>query len=124
MDIENKISTKILDCAFAVHRNLGPGLLESAYQVALEAELEERSIPYKAQYPIPMEYKNRSLETAYRLDLFVMDKVIIECKATDHLSDIHMAQVLTYLKLTGCRLGILLNFNVKWMKRGIRRVIL
>ena len=123
MDDLNKLVTRVLDCAFTVHRNLGPGLLESAYQMAMEAELFERGIPFTSQQEVPLEYKGRSIATAYRLDLFVEDKLIVELKSVDALHDIHLAQVLTYLKLTNCRLGLLLNFNEKLMKQGIKRVI-
>jgi len=124
MDDLNKLVTRVLDCAFTVHRNLGLGLLESAYQMAMEAELFERGIPFTSQQEVPLEYKGRSIATAYRLDLFVENKLIVELKSVDALHDIHLAQVLTYLKLTNCRLGLLLNFNVKLMKLGIKRVIL
>ena len=124
MDDLNKLVTRVLDCAFTVHRNLGLGLLESAYQMAMEAELFERGIPFTSQQEVPLEYKGRSIATAYRLDLFVENKLIVELKSVDALHDIHLAQVLTYLKLTNCRLGLLLNFNVKLMKQGIKRVIL
>lgn len=103
----------VLDCAFTVHRNLSPGLLESTYQLAMESELFERSIKFEAQKEVPLEYKGRSIHTAYRLDLLIQKKLIVELKSVDALHDIHMAQVLTYLKLSGCRLGLLLNFNVR-----------
>lgn len=124
MEHENRLSKEVLNCAFTVHRNLGPGLLESAYQMAMEAELFERSIPFMAQQEVPLEYKGRSIATAYRLDLFVENKLIVELKSVEALHDIHLAQVLTYLKLSSCRLGLLLNFNVTLMKHGIKRVIL
>ncbi|MDZ7719789.1 MAG: GxxExxY protein [Balneolaceae bacterium] len=124
MERENKLASRVLDCAFTVHRNLGPGLLESAYQMAMEAELFENSIPYISQVEVPLEYKGRSISTAYRLDFLVDERLIIELKAVEALHDVHLAQVLTYLKLTNVRLGLLLNFNVALMKKGIRRVIL
>jgi GxxExxY protein len=124
MEVENKLATLVLDCAFTVHRNLGPGLLESAYQLAMEAELFERSIPFVAQQEVPLEYKGRSLATAYRLDLLIDGRVIVELKSVEAIHDIHLAQVLTYLKLSKLRLGLLLNFNVNLMKKGIKRVIL
>jgi GxxExxY protein len=123
MDTENKLAKDVLNCAFTVHKNLGPGLLESAYQIALEAELTEAGIPFKAQYEIPLEYKGRTISTAYRLDLLVADQLIVELKAVESISRLHLAQTLTYLKLTGCTLGLILNFNVILMKRGIKRVI-
>ncbi|PKD44640.1 GxxExxY protein [Rhodohalobacter barkolensis] len=112
----NILATKVLDCAFTVHRDLGPGLLESAYQMAMEAELFDVGIPFVAQQEVPLEYKGRSIATAYRLDLFIDNKLIVELKSVEVLHDIHLAQVLTYLKLTNCRLGLLLNYNVKLMK--------
>ena len=124
MEIENRLSKQVLNCAFTVHKNLGPGLLESAYQMAMEAELWDTGIPFTAQQEVPLEYKGRSIATAYRLDLFVDSRLIVELKSVDAPHDIHLAQVLTYLKLTNCRLGLLLNFNVKLMKQGIKRVIL
>lgn len=124
MEELNKLATRVLDCVFTVHRNLGPGLLESAYQMAMEAELFEKDIPFTAQQEVPLEYKGRSIATAYRLDFLIDGKLIVELKSVDAIHDIHLAQVLTYLKLTNCRLGLLLNFNVKLMKQGIKRVIL
>lgn len=124
MEELNRLATRVLDCAFTVHRNLGPGLLESAYQMAMEAELTERGIPFTSQQEVPLEYKGRTISTAYRLDLFIDKKLIVELKSVDALHDLHLAQVLTYLKLTNCRLGLLLNFNVELMKKGIKRVIL
>lgn len=124
MEELNKLATRVLDCAFTVHRNLGPGLLESAYQMAMEAELSEQGIPFTSQQEVPLEYKGRIISTAYRLDLLIDNKLIVELKSVDALHNLHLAQVLTYLKLTNCRLGLLLNFNVELMKRGIKRVIL
>lgn len=124
METENRLSKLVLNCAFTVHKNLGPGLLESAYQMAMEAELAEPGIPFTSQQEVPLEYKGRTIATAYRLDLFIGNKLIVELKSVDALHDIHLAQVLTYLKLSNCRLGLLLNFNVNLMKKGIKRVIL
>lgn len=124
MEAENRLSRQVLNCAFTVHRNLGPGLLESAYQLAMEAELLEKGIPFTSQQEVPLEYKGRAISTAYRLDLLIDNKLIVELKSVEALHDLHLAQVLTYLKLTNCRLGLLLNFNVKLMKEGIKRVIL
>lgn len=124
MDVENRLSGAVLNCAFTVHRNLGPGLLESAYQMAMEAELTEQGIPFIPQREVPLEYKGRTLSTAYRLDLIIDNKLIVELKSVDALHDIYIAQLLTYLKLSNIRLGLLLNFNVKLMKEGIKRVIL
>jgi len=124
MEELNKLATRVLDCAFIVHRNLGPGLLESAYQMAMEAELFDNGILFNAQHEVPLEYKGRSISTAYRIDLLIENKLVVELKSVDTLHDIHLAQTLTYLKLSNCRLGLLLNFNVKLMKKGIKRVIL
>lgn len=124
MERENKLASRVLDCAFTVHKNLGPGLLESAYQLTMEAELIENSIPFIAQAAVPLEYKGRSISIAYRLDFLVDEHLVVELKAVESLHDVHLAQVLTYLKLTDVRLGLLLNFNVALLKKGIRRVIL
>ena len=124
LEAENKLATRVLDCAFTVHRNLGPGLLESAYQLAMEAELHENSIPFVPQQEVPLEYKDRTISTAYRMDLLIDNRLIVELKAVESIHDVHLAQVLTYLKLSNIRLGLLLNFNVALMKKGIKRVIL
>lgn len=123
MEIE-VVFKKVLDCAFTVHTELGPGLLESAYEECLLYELEETGLMVLSQWPIPLVYKKRQLEIGYRVDLLVENKVIVEVKAIQSLEDIHLAQVLTYLRLSGCKLGLLVNFNVKHLKDGIKRVIL
>ncbi|MEX0662664.1 MAG: GxxExxY protein [Balneolaceae bacterium] len=105
MERENRLATKVLDCAFQVHRNLGPGLLESAYQMALEAEFIEQSVPFISQNEVPLEYKGRFLETAYRMDFLVGNALILEIKSVEAIHDVHLAQVLTYLKLSDNRLG-------------------
>ena len=119
---ENEISEKIIGCAIQVHRELGPGLLESSYQECLYFELIQAGLLVEKQRPLPLVYKEVKLECGYRLDLMVENKVVIEVKAVDALNDVHMAQVLTYLKLSKCKLGLLMNFNVALMKDGIRRV--
>ncbi len=124
MERENRMATLVLDCAFEVHRNLGPGLLESAYQTALEAELIEKEVPFISQLEVPLEYKNRFIETAYRMDFLVGNSLIVELKAVEAIHDIHLAQILTYLKLSDKRLGLLINFNSDLLKNGIKRVIL
>lgn len=121
--IEDEITSKILKCAFDVHTALGPGLLESAYEECLYFELKENGIKVEKQKPLPLIYKDVHLETGYRVDLLVEQKVIVELKSVDALNDIHLAQVLTYLKLSNCKIGLLLNFNVKYLKQGIKRVI-
>jgi GxxExxY protein len=114
----------IVDCAVKVHKQLGPGLLESAYEECLYEELTERGISSYKQVPMPLIYKGKRLELGYRLDLLVEDKVIIEVKSVDCLNPVHTAQIMTYLKLSGCKVGILINFNVTFLKEGIRRIII
>jgi len=113
----------ILDCAFKVHTALGPGLLESAYTECLYHDLSEIGLKVEKQKPLPLVYKGVCLEAGYRIDLFVEDSVVIEIKSIDALADIHLAQILTYLKLSKCSLGLLVNFNVLQLKDGIKRVI-
>ena len=120
---ENEISKIIVDCALKVHRNLGPGLLESAYEECLFYELGKRNLKVEKQKPLPLVYEEVKLNVGYRLDLLVEDKVIIELKSVESLTDVHLAQVLTYLKLSECKLGLLINFNVTLIKHGIRRVV-
>lgn len=121
---EEEIFKKILDCSFKVHTALGPGLLESAYEECLCYELGKSGLNYEKQKPLPLVYEEVKLEAGYRVDILVENKIIVEIKSVDALADIHLAQILTYLKLSGCRLGLLVNFNVKHLKEGIRRVIL
>ena len=120
---ENEIGTLILDAAFEVHKTLGPGLLESSYEHSLAYELLNKGLRVAPQKPLPLVYKEARLECGYRIDLFVEEKVIVEIKAVEAINDIHLAQVLTYLKLTNCKLGYLLNFNVVQLKSGIKRVV-
>jgi GxxExxY protein len=120
---ENQIGTLILDAAFEVHKNLGPGLLESSYEHCLACELLNKELRVALQKALPLVYKETKLECGYRIDLFVEEKVIVEVKAVEAINDIHLAQVLTYLKLTNCKLGYLLNFNVVQLKSGIKRVV-
>ena len=121
--IENEISKVIFDCALIVHKALGPGLLESAYEHCLYYELQKAGLKVEKQKPLPLIYKDVKLEIGYRVDLLVENKVIIEVKSVDALNDIHLAQILTYLKLSDCKLGMLINFNVTLIKNGIRRVV-
>jgi GxxExxY protein len=121
---EEEIFKKVLDCSFKVHTALGPGLLESAYEECLLYELKKLGLMVEKQKPLPLVYEEVKLDVGYRVDLFVENKIIIEIKSVDALADIHMAQILTYLKLSGCRLGLLINFNVRHLKDGIKRVIL
>jgi GxxExxY protein len=123
MDRE-EIFRKVLDCAFEVHTNLGPGLLESVYEECLFMELQMAGLNVEKQKHLPLIYKGLKLESHLRLDILVENKVIIELKAVDELTDVHLAQTLTYLKLSGCKLALLVNFNVTHLKNGIKRVIL
>lgn len=123
MMIENDIATTILDAAFKVHRAFGPGLLESAYEECLFYELSQSGLFVEKQKALPLVYEAVNLEAGYRVDLLVEQRVIIEIKAVEALTDIHMAQILTYLKLSGCKLGLLINFNVVLLKNGIKRVV-
>jgi len=109
---QEQLTGQIIGAAIEVHRQLGPGLLESTYQACLCHELELRGILYECQKPLPLEYKGIKLECGYRIDLLVADSVIVEIKSVEALAPIHEAQLLTYLKLTGIKIGFLLNFNV------------
>lgn len=120
----NKLTETVIGAAIEVHRDLGPGLLESAYQRALEHELTLRGIRFVAQRVCPITYKGLLIEDAYRLDLLVEDKLVVELKAVDALADVHEAQVLTYLKFSGCQLDLLVNFRSRWLKDGVRRLAL
>ena len=112
-----------MDCAYQVHTAIGPGLLESAYEECLAYELLERGLTVSRQRAVPLVYKRLTLDVAYRLDLFVEDCVVVEVKAVDTLASVHDAQVATYLRLTECRLGYLINFNVPHLKNGLRRIV-
>jgi len=120
---ENEISKVIFNCALKVHRSLGPGLLESAYEECLFYELKKTNLRIEKQKPLPLIYEGVKLEIGYRVDIIIENKLIIEIKSVDALNDIHLAQVLTYLKLSNCKLGMLINFNVTLIKNGIRRVV-
>jgi GxxExxY protein len=120
---ENEISETIIGCAIEVHKSLGPGLLESAYLECLFFELQKAGLQVEKQKPLPLIYKEVKLDIGYRIDLVVEGKVIIELKSVDSINDIHIAQVLTYLKLSGCKLGLLMNFNVLRLVDGIKRLV-
>ena len=120
----DELSNKVIGCALEVHRNLGPGLLESTYEQCLAYELETAGIPFKLQYPLPVEYKNIRLDCGYRIDVLIGDSIIVELKSVDKLLPIHQAQLLTYMKLAGISIGLLINFNVKYLKDGIKRMVL
>ncbi len=119
-----ELSKTIYDCAFEVHRHLGPGLLESAYEACLENELKEAGVPVERQKNMPVPYKSIHLDVGYRLDLFVSQKVILELKSVETIHPLHIAQLMTYMKLAQCRLGFLINFNVVMLKDGIKRYVL
>ncbi len=121
--IENEISKKIIGCAIEVHRQLGPGLLESAYQECLLYELKQAGLKVQKEIPMPIVYKEVTLDHGYRIDLLVEERVVIELKTVEVLNDVHTAQVLTYLKLGDYRLGLLLNLHVSVLKNGIKRLI-
>jgi GxxExxY protein len=120
---ENEISEKIIGCAIEVHKFLGPGLLESAYLECLFYELLKAGLQVEKQKTLPLVYKEVKLDVGYRLDLLVNNKVIVELKSVEALNDIHTAQVLTYLKLSGCKLGLLMNFNVLRLVDGLKRLV-
>lgn len=120
---ENEIANLVFDCALKVHHALGPGLLESAYEECLFYEIKETGLFVEKQKPLPLIYKDIKLDIGYRVDLMVENKFIIEIKSVEALNDVHLAQLLTYLKLSDCKLGFLINFNVKLIKDGIKRVI-
>ena len=120
---ENEISKVIFDCALNVHKSLGPGLLESAYEECLFYELKKSGLNVEKQKALPLVYEEVKLEIGYRIDLIVENKVIIELKSVEALNDVHLAQALTYLRLSNCKLGLLINFNVTLIKNGIRRVV-
>ena len=114
----------LLDCAYKVHTNLGPGLLESAYETCLDYELKKAGLFVEKQKPMPLYYEGEILEIGYRIDLMVENRIIVELKSVETLTNVHLAQILTYLKLSKLHLGLLVNFNVSSLKNGIRRVIL
>ena len=123
-DSTELIGKGVLDSAFAVHSELGPGLLESIYEACFEIELERRGILYSKQHAVPLRYRGVDARRELRIDFLVSGCVILELKSIDSLLPIHSAQLLTYMKLSGCRLGYLINFNTVHLKTGIRRVVL
>ncbi len=120
---ENEISNKIIGCAINVHKQLGPGLLESAYQECLFYELRQAGLKVIKEKPMPIVYKDVKLDHGYRIDLLVEEKVVIEIKTVEDFTDVHTAQVLTYLRLGNYKLGLLLNFHVTMLKNGLKRII-
>lgn len=122
--LHEELTSSILHYAFKVHTILGPGLLESSYEECLHFELEKAGIRAIKQKPMPLVYEEIKMDIGYRIDLFVEDKVVIEVKSVDVLNPVHLAQLMTYLKLSNCKVGFLINFNVLSLKDGIKRVIL
>jgi GxxExxY protein len=120
---DNELTHEIIGAAIEVHKNLGPGLLESTYEECLCHELTQRGIPFERQKPVPVLYKRVKLDCGYRLDVLVADRVILELKSVESLAPIHDSIMITYLKLSGHRIGLLMNFNVQILKEGIKRLV-
>ncbi len=120
---DDEISGAVVDAAMKVHSALGPGLLESAYEACLRRELESRGLSVEHQVPVPVRYDGITVDAGYRLDLLVEGRVIVELKSVKAIEAIHRAQLLTYLKLSGKRLGLLINFNVVHLRSGIKRMV-
>lgn len=120
---ENEISKIVFECALKVHRNLGPGLLESAYEECLFYELKKANLLVEKQKGLPLIYEDVKLDIGYRIGIIVENKFIVEIKSVENLNDVHLAQIITYLKLSNCKLGLLINFNVNLLKNGVKRVI-
>ena len=118
------LSNRVIGCAIEVHRELGPGLLESAYEQCLAAELGRSGIPFQVQVDLPVTYKGTRLDCGYRIDLLVDQRLIVELKSIEQLLKIHEAQILTYMKLAKVNVGLLMNFNVPVLKKGIKRFLL
>jgi GxxExxY protein len=123
MDV-NDITRETMDSAYKVHSALGPGLLETAYQACLAFELRKKGLKVEVEKPLPLVYEEVKLEIGYRIDLLIENKVVVELKTVEAFTDVHTAQVLTYLQLSKCKVGLLLNFYTKSLKHGIKRVIL
>ena len=120
----DELSNQVIGCALEVHRNLGPGLLESTYEQCLAYELKAAGMRFKLQHPLPVEYKYIKLDCGYRIDVFIEDRIIVELKSVDKILPIHQAQLLTYMKLSNISIELLINFNVKYLKDGIKRMVL
>ena len=120
---ENEISKIIFDCGLRIHRKIGIGLYESVYEQCLIYELEKAGLKVEKQKALPLVYEEVKLDVGYRIDIIVEDKFIVEIKSVEALNDVHLAQLLTYLRLSDCKLGLLINFNVKLLKEGVRRVV-
>lgn len=119
---ENEIAAKVMDASFLIHRELGPGLLESVYEVILARKLTDMGLVVERQVPVPIKFQDIVFDEGFRADLIVAQKVIIELKSVERLLPVHSKQLLTYLRLTGCRLGLLINFGENLMKDGFKRV--
>jgi len=119
----NDVSGIVVDAAITVHRELGPGLLESAYQACLAFELRDRGLHVETEVPLPVVYRKVQLDVGYRIDLLIENQVVVEIKSVDSLMSIHQAQILSYLKMSDKRLGLLINFNVTLLKDGIKRLV-
>ncbi|MFM1919411.1 MAG: hypothetical protein RLZZ303_1045 [Candidatus Hydrogenedentota bacterium] len=120
---DNALTHEVIGAAIEVHRHLGPGLLESTYESCLARELEIRHVSFERQVPLPVSYKGVALECGYRLDLLIEGRIVLELKAVEKSTELHKAQLLTYLRLTGHRLGLLINFNVPFLRDGITRLV-
>ena len=118
-----ELSNRVIGCAIEVHRALGPGLLESTYEQCLARELSLAGLDFQLQWPLPVKYKGVLIDCGYRVDILVADAMILELKSVEKLLPIHDAQLLTYLKLSGFHVGLLMNFNVKYLKDGIKRLV-
>jgi GxxExxY protein len=120
----DELSNRVIRCALEVHRALGPGLLESAYEKCLAYELRQASIQFVQQAAIPVNYKDVQIDCGYRADILIAGKLLVELKSVDEIASIHQAQLLTYMKLAGVPVGVLINFNVKLLRNGIKRMVL
>jgi len=120
----DELSNKLIGCVLEVHRELGPGLLESAYEMALAHELAQQGLSFRQQTPLAVRYKTVDIDCAYRIDLMIENQLIVELKSVDRLQPIHEAQLLTYMKLAGVSTGLLINFNVRLLRDGIKRMVL
>jgi len=120
----DEITGAVIGTAIAVHRTLGPGLLESTYEMCLAAELAARGINYQRQQVLPVSYRNLNIENGYRVDFLVENSVVVELKSVSTIDQVHIAQLLTYLKLSGCHAGLLINFNTTMLRDGIKRLVL
>ena len=119
----DQLSSQVIGCAIEVHKELGPGLLESTYEQCLAFELSKQNIPFKLQHPLPVTYKGNLIDCGYRIDVLVQDELILELKSVEQLQPIHSAQLLTYMKLANKQLGLLINFNSCKLKEGIKRLV-